>query len=425
MQKRDRCEECKHKSCICNKNSLFFPCEKCKKEKCNCKKQLGAEVDLIQKDIELTQGQAQTLGNQDQTATESQGLTQGDLTQTGTESQGQTLGDQTQTGTESQSQTMGDQTQTNSQGQSGSTLTQTQNPTQTGGTVTQEQNPTQTQTGTATQTQQANPTNNGTADVTQTVSGVTVNVPVTVDVSCGCNEKKEKFGSKNNKDCCDCCARALGNLLRQIQPIQITNLETINIYLTNGLALPANPIPGQTITNVNDCATVSFATGPVVTTPSTIAQLCKVAGFSTTGANLVAFLTNFANTCTNNTGDTCGCGCGKFDCGNQFCNCNTCANGIGAQLSLLTGAVVNLIIEGVPTAINGVRILKVCDCLAFFIDDAASTIYVFTLCSIEAFTPATTTSTPLQPPQTPPGTPIITLLPCCSESSHKRRKRRK
>ncbi|MBM7646768.1 hypothetical protein JOD45_003002 [Scopulibacillus daqui] len=335
----------------------------------------------------------------------------GDLTQNGNEGQSQTFGNLSQNASESQGQTMGNQTQNPSQGQSGSILSQTQNPSQTGSTVTQNQNPVQTQSGSATQTQspsqtgsnqtqttgpqtlQANPTNSSSADVTQNVSGVTVNVPVNVTVDCGCG-KGFKCEKQQQQACCDCCARALGNLLRQVQQYQSTNLETINIYLINSPALAENPVLDQTITNVNDCATVSFATGPVVTTPSTTAQLCKVAGFSASTPGLITFLTNYANACTNNNPCTCngdcgcGCGCGQCNCGNVFCSCNTCANGIGEQLNLHTGSLLNLVIEGVPTPIDGVRLLKVCDCLAFFMNDATSTFYVFTLCSIVAFTPA-------------------------------------
>ncbi|WP_377888940.1 hypothetical protein [Alkalihalobacillus sp. R86527] len=305
-------------------------------------------------------------------------------TQNPTETQTQTMAEQTQNPTETQSLTMGDQSLT------GPTQTHTNGPQTTGA-----------------QTLQANPTNNSSADVTQTVSGVTVNVPVTLEVSCGCDKKKHDHKQSYKNE--DCCAKSMGELLNQIRILQPTFLETIDIYLSDSPALAANPIPDQTITNVYNCSTVSFATGPIVATPSTTAQLCKVAGFSAidNGAtpNLFQYLTNYAATCSTNTSLN-NCGCGGYDCNScnsSLCKCNACANGIGEQLKLLIGSSnVNLIIDGVPEEISDVSVLNVCDCLAFFTSADGTTIYAFSLCAINEFTPveALAAAPPVQQPPT-------------------------
>ncbi|MBD7965535.1 hypothetical protein [Fictibacillus norfolkensis] len=412
-------------------------------------------VDVEQGDVDVNQGQGQTLGSQTQNPienqTQSMGSQTGNQAQTNTQGQtgsslgpqsqtntqglsGSTLGPQTQNTTQGQSgSTMGDQTQNPSQGQSGSTLTQTQNPSQTGSTVTQNSTPTlggnnsQTQTHTngnqttGAQTLQANPTNNSSADVS--VNGVTVSVPVNVNVHCGCKEKKKKEKRRPQKgNRCDCCAKALGNLLNQVRQNQLSSLETVNLYLTDSPALD-NPLENQTITNVNGCSTVSVATGSIpIVTPITTLQLCKVAGLQATTPSLVQTILAFANNCTNNPCFRRECDCGGDDdcntCNNEFCSCNCCANGIGEQLPI--GGQVNLIVEDLEDPIGPVFVRNVCDCLGFFVDDliTPTIVYVFTLCAINGFTPVLTPIVPPPAPPAPPAppqTPIITLFNCCMD----------
>lgn len=421
------CSLCKSRKCCCQKKSLIDCCKFCSYKNCRCKplckcipKCKGkCEFELLNidasKDVTVTQGDLDLqLEQGDVSQNNSQGQSGSNLgPQNQTNSQGQSgssLGSQTQTPTETQNLSTGDQSQTGaSQTQSGS-HSQTQSPSQTG--ATQTQTHTNGAQSTGPQTLQANPTNNSSADVTQTVSGVTVNVPVTLSVSCGCDKKKHSDHSYKKEDC---CAKAMGDLLNQVRTIQPTFLETINIYLTDSPALATNPILNQTVTGVNNCATVSFAPGPIVSTPSTTAQLCKVAGFSVidNGAtpNLFQFVTNYAATCSSNL-STGGCGCGKNDCykcNNSGCKCNACAAGIGEQLRLLIGTTnVDLVIDGVPDMITNVRVLNICDCLAFFVDDTNGIVYAFTLCAVNEFTPLTSPVT--SPPGAPPADPT-TFVP--------------
>lgn len=424
------CVHCFPDICCCTKSTLNL-CKVCGCKRCICKPKCKSKCELellnldASKDVTVTQGDLEleieqgdvsqnnsqgqsgsNLGDQTQTNSQGQsGSTLGDLTQTPTETQTQTMAEQTQNPTETQTQTLGEQTQNPTESQSltmeGQTLT---GPTQT------HTNGAQT---TGAQTLQANPTNNSSADVSQTVSGVTVNVPVTLEVSCGC-EKKKKHGSKDCYKTDDCCAKSMGDILNQVRILQPTFLETIDLYLTDSPSLAQNPIPDQTITNVDDCATVSYATGPIVSTPSSTAQLCKVAGFSSVdnGAspNLFQFLTNYAATCTTNTSS---CGCREEDCyscSRSSCKCNACANGIGDQLRARIGTNVNLTIDGAPDEITDVTVLNVCECLAFFTDASTNTIYVFSLCSIVQFTPVESAPPAAPPPVSNPGTTCFETL---------------
>ncbi|MBA9027439.1 hypothetical protein [Peribacillus huizhouensis] len=412
------CRKHKEEQCfgnLINESTVF--CKKCQNKPCCCKSQNANRGD-----------QTQTVGDQTQNSTESQQQTLGDLTQNPNENQQQFMGPQTLTPQENQQQFMGPQTQNpfESQQQTLGPLTQnpqenqnqqltfgalTQNPTesqqQTLGSLTQNPSESQQQTlGEQTQTQRHGDqtlgpqtlTNTPTINTPVTVSGVTVNVPVTV--KCGCEKRKKKKDRRNRKgECCDCCARALANVLNQIRIFELSNpSETVDIYFLNLPFFTPVPTTGQTITNVNDCSTVSFRTD--TTPPTTTVQLCKVAGIrvGATSPDLVQFLVTFAkNNCNNSPilskcdecDDKCGGNC--HTCKNSFCSCNNCANGIGQQLEFAAGLVtpVNLIIESLIAPINGVFLLAICDCLAFFVDDLTTpkVIYAFSLCSVAGFTP--------------------------------------
>lgn len=411
------CRSCHKKNCNCRNESrgnIFG--ESNHQKPCGCKTGSPEESceycreELFQ-DVEINQeNQKQKVGNQNEIQKQEQ--TQGDLDQTqsqGSENQEQTQtqGDLEQTQSQGdeileQTQTQGDLDQTQSQGDEIQEQTQTQgdlDQTQSLGDQTQNQTQgdlEQSQTlGDQDQRQRHGDqilgpqtlTNTPTINTPVTVSGVTVNVPVTVTVDCGCEKKKDKKNRfRRKKEECDCCAKALADLLNQIRTFEGTNPgETVDIYLLNIPSLD-NPITGQTITDVNDCSTVSFGTGTTTTT----LQLCNVVGISATTPALVQFLTTFARNCNNDSPDNDCDGCKGDHDRNDKCSCNNCANGIGEQLEFASrfGLPVDLIIEGLPSTIDGVFVLAVCDCLAFFVNNLVNPteIYAFSLCSLAGFT---------------------------------------
>ncbi|WP_051404865.1 hypothetical protein [Bacillus cihuensis] len=402
------CRKHKEEQCfgnLINESTVF--CKKCQNKPCCCKSQNANRGD-----------QTQTVGDQtqNQNQSESQQQTLGDQTQNPNENQQQFMGPQTLTPQENQQQFMGPQTQNPFESQQQTLGPLTQNPQEnqnqqlTFGSLTQNPNESQNQAmGPQTQTQRHGDqtlgdqtlTNNPQISTPVSVSGVTVNVPVTV--KCGCEERKKKEKKKDRRnrkeECCDCCARALANVLNQIRIFELTHpTDTVDIYFINFPSVIPNPTTGQTITSVNDCSTVSFRTD--TTPPTTTVQLCKVAGISvdtTTSPDLFQFLETFAkNNCNNSPilskceecENKCGGNC--HTCKNSFCSCNNCANGIGQQLEFAAGLglPVNLIIESLSSTIDGVFLLAICDCLAFFVNNstAPTVIYAFSLCSVAGFT---------------------------------------
>ncbi|QSF36522.1 hypothetical protein ICR95_28805 (plasmid) [Priestia megaterium] len=308
-----------------------------------------------------------------QTSTQNPTQTQEGLTQTQDEEQTQTLGDQLQL------QRHGDQTQ-GSQNIGGHTNTSPLNNTQTISTPT-------------------------------TVSGVTVTVPVTLTCGCNCNKKDEcKCDNKKDRECrkdddcnknckkgCDCCTSSVADLLRRVQNVQSTILppedKAINIY-ANTTAVTPNPVLNQVITNVNDCSTVTFKNADQLTnTPNTTFRLDKIAGISAINnpvstTDIFDFLLAFANTCDNippeDRNKDCLCGCRNNP--NKSCCCDTLESELRAAATF--GLSINLLLEGVAALPTSVFVLKICDCIGFFVDNltAPTVIYAFSLCAIDGIT---------------------------------------
>ncbi|MGM2682161.1 hypothetical protein, partial [Bacillus cereus group sp. BceL012] len=293
------------------------------------------------------------------------------------------------------------------------TQTTNQNPTQMTSQEgqTQEQSETQTQTlGDQLQAQgqqtiqghtNDSPLNNS-QTISTTVSGVTVNL----SVECGCNEKKNR--KNNKKDCerekcegCDCCTSSIATLLQMVQTAQaaipLPIDKQITIY-TNTLLPTGNPIPNQVLTNVNDCISVTFINaGQVTTTPNTTLQISTIAGISAVNDiastnDIFDFLLGIANNCSNFQTENKCCDCdSKCDCEQNLC----CFNTLRSELETFAtiGLKINLFISGLATSIDNLFVLKICDCLAFFVDNLTTptTIYVFSLCSIAGYTVPTQT----------------------------------
>ncbi|WP_110112142.1 hypothetical protein [Bacillus sp. CGMCC 1.16541] len=293
------------------------------------------------------------------------------------------------------------------------TGTQTQDGTQNQGAQNQQQSH-----GDQTQGSQtiAGHTNTSPLNNSQTISTPTTVSGVTVNVECKCNkEKVNKIYKKKNrkwrkdkcndscakgckpysKNCdCDCCDKALADLLTRLQAFQANIIppeeKQVDIYLNT--TVTPNPITNQVITNVNDCATVTFrdADNPLPT-PNTTFQLSKVAGVRaednvTTTTDAFSFLVNYANTCPNLTDSQTTCKCGSCSGQPRCCEANTLATDL--QSSITFGSRLNLYIKGLPTTIDDVYVYRICGCLAFFVDDLVTptTIYAYTLCSISGFT---------------------------------------
>ncbi|MCP1125937.1 hypothetical protein NKR74_21950 [Bacillus sp. 3103sda1] len=216
---------------------------------------------------------------------------------------------------------------------------------------------------------------------------------------CECNEKK-KTRKHNRKKCgcsfedcdckfkeCDCCTASLSALLRMIQNAQ-TTIPTpadkqINIYVNTTTPLE-NPIPNPVITNVNDCATVTFKKAHL-NTPilNTTLQINKITGISAVNNPVFDFLLATTNNCDSIKKETEHCDCKR--------NCKKyCSHTVGTELEATSnfGLKINLLVEGFPSIIDNIFVLKVCDCLAFFVDNLTTptTIYVFSICSIVGFT---------------------------------------
>lgn len=243
---------------------------------------------------------------------------------------------------------------------------------------------------------------NNSQTISTTVSGVTVNL----NVECGCNEKKNR--KKNRKDCereecegCDCCNSSIATLLQMIQTTQAGILLPIDKQITiyTNIPLPTgNPIPNQVLTNVNDCIFVTFKDASQVTaTPNTTLQMSTIAGISavndiTTTNDIFDFLLGIANNCSIFQKENKCCDCDS----NRNCEQNSCCfNTLRSELETFAtvGLKINLFISGLAASIDNLFVLKICDCLAFFVDNLTTptTIYVFSLCSIVGYTVPTQT----------------------------------
>ncbi|WML53365.1 hypothetical protein RCG17_01255 [Neobacillus sp. PS3-12] len=409
-----------------NNSNDYEYCKKCYKQKqfCTCQEEVNPCDQTFCEHNPLSQ----SIGEQEQQQQQQQGgleQEQGPQTQEQIQ-EGQRQGPQTQ------EQEQGPQTQGNQQqGPQSQAQTEVQN--QTGGAQDQAQTENQNQAqGAQTQTQRhgdQNQQNNQSISTTVDVDGVTLNVkcgdckPIIFPSfpfnfhkkqrnmnncdggcddmgNCDCQENEE---DKCPKDC-NCCVRNLANLLNQVRQFQATTPITIppndlqqiaiNIFFSVVTGL-RNPTTGQVITDVVDCSVVTFRTaGQTTPVPNTTVQLCDVAGIcatiSTTPTptptpNIFQFLLQQAN---NETED---CSCNKK---NKPCKCPCCARGIGEELSCAAkfGLKLNVLINGLPIsttpALPPLYVLKVKDCLAYFVNDLINPteICVFSLCAIAGFT---------------------------------------
>ncbi|MFE9078661.1 hypothetical protein [Bacillus mobilis] len=231
---------------------------------------------------------------------------------------------------------------------------------------------------------------NNTQTISTSVSGVTVNL----NVECGCNEKKNR--KQDHCEGCDCCTSSIATLLQMVQTAQ-ANIplpidKQITIY-TNTLLPITNPITNQVLTNVNDCISVTFKNSDQVTaTPNTTLQISTIAGISAVNDiaitnDIFDFLLGIANNCSNFQKENRRCECDSIcNCGHNSC----CSNTLHSELEAFAtvGLKINLFIRDLSTSIDNLFVLKICDCLAFFVDDLTTptTIYVFSLCSIAGYT---------------------------------------
>ncbi|EJR28493.1 MULTISPECIES: hypothetical protein [Bacillus cereus group] len=149
---------------------------------------------------------------------------------------------------------------------------------------------------------------------------------------------------------------------------------------------------------MNDCISVTFKDASQVTaTPNTTLQMSTIAGISavndiTTTNDIFDFLLGIANNCSVFQKENKCCDC------DSNCNCeqnSCCFNTLRSELETFAtvGLKINLFISGLATSIDNLFVLKMCDCLAFFVGNLTTptTIYVFSVCSIAGYTVPTQT----------------------------------
>lgn len=382
-------------------NYDYGSCKKCFKQQKFCTCHNSLEIDSNNKDQHFSEHnpQCQSIGEQEQKQEQQQG---GLEQEQGPQIQGQNQEGQRQ-GPQSQEQQQGPQTQ--------GSLSQGQN-------ESQEQVQIQDQTEDQDQTQgpqlQAQRHGDQTMENDQTIDTPIDVDGVTVDVKCGdCKptiifkddfrkEKKKKRRGEDMGKCncheikdecdCNCCARDLGKLLKQVQAFQTTITtpadKSIDIYFTTNGGI-TNPTEDQEIVEVKECSTVRYKNaGQPLPVPSTTFQLCNVAGISATDtddteevSNVYEFLLTLANQ-NNQELDEEKCKKKRRDCKNSCC-----ASGIADELECTAtfGLQLQVFIEGQVQPLN-LTVMKVQGRLVYFLNSAnPNQIFVFSVCAITGY----------------------------------------